>query len=265
MASWCWNCWTRQREQLVKKYAVELQTPIFIEIFPRQQDFAIRTFGLPGGAGFLGVCFGRVVTMNSPAAQGASLTNWRSVLWHEFCHVVTLQKTNNRMPRWLSEGISVYEEQLADPAWGDTMNPRYREMILDGELTPVSQLSSAFLSPRTPANICDFAYYESSLVVRYLVEQFGEPAMVALLDDLATGTPINDALRRHAAPTDFLDKKFDEYAKKIANELAPTADWSKPEVPIGDVERLGEVAGRTSRQHLRSAWVGQRPGRGERL
>ncbi len=225
----------KESQQLVGKYGVQLQTPIFIEIFPRQQDFAIRTFGLPGGAGFLGVCFGRVVTMNSPAAQGASLTNWRSVLWHEFCHVVTLQKTNNRMPRWLSEGISVYEEQLADPAWGDTMTPRYREMILGGELTPVSKLSSAFLSPPSGEHL-RFAYYESSLVVRFLVEQFGQAAMVALLDDLATGTPINDALRRHAAPVDFLDKKFEEYATRLANELAPAADWTKPGNPVAGVE-----------------------------
>ena len=224
---------TEAREKLAAKYSVELQTPIFIEIFPRQQDFAIRTFGLPGGAGFLGVCFGRVVTMNSPAAQGASLTSWRSVLWHEFCHVVTLQKTNNRMPRWLSEGISVYEERLADSAWGDCIDPKYREMILGGELTPVSQLSSAFLSPKTPAHL-RFAYYESSLVVQFLIEEFGQPALIELLNDLGTGTPINDALRRHAAPTDFFDKKFEQYAKKIANDLAPTADWTKPENPITD-------------------------------
>jgi len=222
------------RETLAKKYAVELQTPVFVDIFPRQQDFAIRTFGLPGGAGFLGVCFGRVITMNSPAAQGATLTNWRSVLWHEFCHVVTLQKTSNRMPRWLSEGISVYEEQLADESWGDTMNPRYREMILEGELTPVSKLSSAFLNPKSPEHL-RFAYFESSLVVRYLVEQFGEPAMVALLDELAIGTPINDALRRHTAPTEFLDKKFEEYIRNLANNLAPAADWTKLETPIADL------------------------------
>ena len=46
-----------------------------------------------GGAGFLGVCFGSVITANSPASQSASPANWQSVLWHEFCHVVTLQKT----------------------------------------------------------------------------------------------------------------------------------------------------------------------------
>ena len=93
------------------------------DLFPQQKDFAIRTFGLPGGAGFLGVCFGGVITANSPASQGASPSNWEAVLWHEFCHVVTLHKTRNKMPRWLSEGISVYEERQAEPAWGQSMTP----------------------------------------------------------------------------------------------------------------------------------------------
>ena len=42
-----------------------------VEIFPDQADFAVRTFGMPGGAGYLGVCFGPLITMNSPAGTGA--------------------------------------------------------------------------------------------------------------------------------------------------------------------------------------------------
>ena len=122
------------RQVLCEKYEVELDEIVAVEIFPRQQDFAIRTFGLPGGAGYLGVCFGRLITANSPAAQGAKPSNWQAVLWHEFCHVVTLQKTHNRMPRWLSEGISVYEERQRNPAWGQHMTPGYRQMILDGSV-----------------------------------------------------------------------------------------------------------------------------------
>ncbi|MDF1844961.1 MAG: tetratricopeptide repeat protein, partial [Rubripirellula sp.] len=108
------------KQVLCKKYDVEPRAPIIVEIFPQQKDFAIRTFGLPGGDGFLGVCFGRVITANSPASQGENPANWQSVLWHEFCHVVTLEKTKNRMPRWLSEGISVYEERKRNPAWGES-------------------------------------------------------------------------------------------------------------------------------------------------
>ena len=217
---------TRAKASLCPKYESELDAPIFVEIFPRQQDFAIRTFGLPGGAGFLGVCFGRVITMNSPAAQGANLTSWESVLWHEFCHVVTLQKTNNKMPRWLSEGISVYEENLANPAWGDEMNATYRKMVLGEDLTPVSKLSGAFLRPPTPQHL-QFAYYESCLVVEYLVQNFGLPSLKKVLEDLSTGTPVNDALRRHCAPMDFIDKKFAEFAKARANKFAPDANWDE--------------------------------------
>ncbi len=95
-------------------------------------------------------------------------------MWHEFCHVVTLSKTHNKMPRWLSEGISVHEEGRADPAWGMALNPRFRAMILGDDLTPLSQLSSAFLAPKTPLHL-QFAYFESALAVDFLVERFGLP------------------------------------------------------------------------------------------
>jgi len=222
-------------KKLATKYEVKIQKPVFLEIFPRQQDFAIRTFSMPGGAGFLGVCFGRVITMNSPAAQGSTLTNWKSVLWHEFCHVVTLQKTKNKMPRWLSEGISVYEEQLADPSWGDRMSPTYREMILGDALTPVSKLSSAFLNAKTGEQL-QFAYFESSLVVRFLVEKFGDESIVGMLDSIGKGVPINDAITRHAGPIHLLDKKFEEYVTAAAEEYGKNFDWEKPAERIAGVK-----------------------------
>ncbi len=223
---------SRAKKSLCTKYDSKLETPIFVEIFPRQSDFAIRTFGMPGGAGFLGVCFGRLITMNSPAAQGARLTSWESVLWHEFCHVVTLQKTKNKMPRWLSEGISVYEEKLADPAWGESLSLQYREMMLGDDLTPVSQLSGAFLRPASPLHL-QFAYFESSLVVEYLVQEFGIESVLKVLEDLSYGTPINDSLRRHAAPVDFIDKKFAEFAKTRAEAFAPKGNWDEVDAPPG--------------------------------
>ena len=141
---------------------------MIVEIFPQKKEFAVRTFGLPGADGLLGVCFGRVITANSPASQGEHPSNWEAVLWHEFCHVVTLSKTHNKMPRWLSEGISVYEEEQQDPAWGSALNPQFRAMILGHELTPLSQLSAAFLAAKSALHL-QFAYYESALAVEFLV------------------------------------------------------------------------------------------------
>jgi len=228
----------RAKQTLCAKYEVKIDEPVIVELFPRQQDFAIRTFGLPGGAGFLGVCFGRVITANSPASQGETPANWQATLWHEFCHVVTLHKTNNKMPRWLSEGISVYEERQADPTWGQTINPRYRDMMLGDELTPVSRLSGAFLHPPTAQHL-QFAYYESSLVVEHLVEKHGLETLKRVLVDLGVGMPINDALARHTGSLAALDEEFAEFARKRASEMAPAADWSEPELPpAADAEQL---------------------------
>ncbi len=224
------NLLSEAREVLCKKYDVVPSGPIIVEIFPEQKDFAIRTFGLPGGAGFLGVCFGRVITANSPASQGERPANWRSVLWHEFCHVVTLEKTQNRMPRWLSEGISVYEERQRNPSWGESITPIYREMLLSEDLTRVSRLSGAFLSPPSPIHL-QFAYFESSLVIEFLIEKHGLEKLKSVLVDLGDGIPINDALARHTGSLDKLDAQFDDYAKDVAKSFGEKADWSRDDLP----------------------------------
>lgn len=235
------------KAELCKKYGFEPNSPITIELFPNQQDFAVRTFGMPGGDGFLGVCFGDVVTATSPQPQRHA--NWQATLWHEFAHVVTLNLTNNRMPRWLSEGISVYEERQRDPIWGQAMTPQYRQMILAGEMTPVGKLSTAFMSPPSPMHL-QFAYYQSSLVIEFLVERFGFDSIKAILADLARGEKINAALVKHAGPRGegvpplsspshenkeqgqdalaTIEKEFDAFARKRAEALAAGVDWEQP-------------------------------------
>ncbi len=220
----------RAKAELAKKYGVQLEQPIIVEMFPRQQDFAIRTFGLPGGAGFLGVCFGNVITANSPASQASHPSCWEATLWHEFCHVVTLNKTKNKMPRWLSEGISVYEERLADPTWGQSINPKYREMMLGDDLTPVSKLSGAFLKPKSPLHV-QFAYFESSLVVEHLIEKYGQKTLDRVLVDLGVGMPINESLARYTGSMEALDAEFAAFARKRAEAMGAKADWTTPELP----------------------------------
>ena len=112
------QAWT----ELTVRYEFTPEVPVYVEIYPRVDDFAVRTFGVPDVAGFLGVCFGKVVTANSPVTRKENPGSWESVLWHEFCHVITLQKTSNRMPRWLSEGISVFEEGAQILAGGNIWN-----------------------------------------------------------------------------------------------------------------------------------------------
>lgn len=218
---------SKAKQVLTEKYGLKLKSKIIVEIFPDQNDFAVRTFGMPAVSGYLGVCFGRVITANSPASRRERPSNWQAVLWHEFCHVVTLELTQNRIPRWLSEGISVYEELQANSRWGQHMDPKSREHILDGKLTPLGQLSSAFMRPPSGWHL-NFAYFESSMAVEFLVKSYGQAALKNVLSDLAAGVTINDSLSRRCDEIDNLEAAFDTYARQQAEALAPGVDWSKP-------------------------------------
>ena len=98
------------------RYGFVPDYPVVVELYPRHQDFAVRTSGLPG-IGVLGVAFGDVVLMDSPAARSVDEGfDWASALWHEVAHVVTLGATGNLVSRWFSEGVSVFEEWQTGPS-----------------------------------------------------------------------------------------------------------------------------------------------------
>lgn len=203
-------------ETLSQRYDVELPQKTTVEIYAEPADFETRTFGVPGNPGYLGVCFGPVFTINSPATRSA---NWEAVLYHEFCHTITLALSNNRMPRWLSEGISVHEEIVANPSWGQRMTASYRDRILSGNMQPISSMSSAFLQAEDGEDI-QFAYYQSYLVVEYLVKNFGMSSIRELLVSLGEGHEMNQSLSEHLAPIEELDTGFADYAKQKASQLA---------------------------------------------
>lgn len=240
---------------LCPKYGLELKRPVLVEFFGAQQDFAIRTFGSLGGQGLLGVCFGTVITMNSPGSLAHGRNNWESTLWHEFCHVVTLSLTRNKMPRWLSEGISVYEEGQRNNRLGMAMTAEFREHILDEEKgpTPLSQLSSAFLKAKDNDDVI-FAYFQSSQVVAWLLERFGHESLKHILDDLAEGKPINVAIAAHTEDIGKLEKDFDDYFKQQARAYGAKADWSEPspeEVNPTDPASLAEYR----KKHPQNLWA----------
>ncbi|MEX2579019.1 MAG: tetratricopeptide repeat protein [Verrucomicrobiales bacterium] len=220
---------TEAKAVLGEKYGLEIEDRTLVEFYPNQQDFAIRSFGSLGGEGLLGVCFGSVVTMNSPGSVTAGKSNWEATLWHEYCHVVTLTATRNKMPRWLSEGISVYEEIQRQDNWGQTMTPDYRRRILEDEgLTPIADMSQAFFQAKSGEDVM-FAYYQSMLVVEYIVENFGIEALRNILSDLGDGVLVNDALGRHTLPMPELEAAFAAAAFELAENYGAGVDWERPE------------------------------------
>src|SRR3954469_10418318 len=197
---------------LAARYEFTPRGPILIEIFPKQDDFAVRTLGLPGMVGALGVCFGRVVAMDSPNAGPRGEFQWEATLWHELAHVITLQMSNQRVPRWLTEGISVYEEKKARPEWGREMDVAYAGMLNRGETLKLKDLNSAFTNPKT----ISLAYYEASLLIEHIVNAYGDAGLRKLVRAYATGVDTDGALKA-ALDTDLdkLQTGFDQTVEKM--------------------------------------------------
>jgi len=61
------------------RYRHQPEQPIRLELYPDHADFSVRSVGL-AGVGLLGVCFGPVVAMDSPAARERGTFNWGSTL-----------------------------------------------------------------------------------------------------------------------------------------------------------------------------------------
>ena len=146
-------------------------------MFPKHDDFAVRTVGLPGMIGALGACFGRVVTLDSPKARPPGDFNWAPTLWHELAHVMTLQLSKQRVPRWLTEGISTYEEKLGSPAWGREGELSFVAAYGHGEHMSLRELNAAFQDPEK----ISLAYYEASILTEHIVDKYGMGALRKLL------------------------------------------------------------------------------------
>jgi tetratricopeptide (TPR) repeat protein len=100
-------------------------------------------------------------------------------------------------------------------------------MILGEELVPLSKLSAAFLSPKDLQHL-DFAYYEASLAVEFLVGRFGQEALRKVLGALGQGLPVDQAMEKHVRPLPQLEKDFAAYACELAKKMGPGLDWEKP-------------------------------------
>lgn len=223
--------------KLTAKYRFTPKGPVVVELFPNHEDFAVRALGLPG-LGALGVCFGQVIAQDSPSARAAGEFNWGGTLWHEYTHVITLQMTDYRIPRWFSEGLSVYEERRARPGWGGGWNPSVLRAHAEGRWFKMAELDAGFVHPRRPDDV-QLAYFQASQVVEFVVERYGFDAVLKMLalyrDKARTPDVLRQALKLSEGE---FDRAFMEY---IGAKARPLQEGLGDPAPL-DASRLPKDA-----------------------
>lgn len=226
-------------EALVPKYGFKFDSLITIEIFPKHDDFAVRCFGLPGSEAFLGICFGPLITMNSPRARPVGAFSWAETLWHEFAHVVHLVLANNRVPRWLAEGISVYETTLANSAWKMNFELSMIQTLEDDKLIPLDDLDKGFVGD---ARRVTFSYYQASKMVEFIVNQYKFDALLKLLDRFGNGDDTQKAIKDVLSiSTREFDSAFKDYLTETQSYPNTTFIRKRENLPKKEAQRIAEL------------------------
>lgn len=217
-------------QDLARRYSFMPPQKVAFEMYPDHEDFAVRTVGLPG-LGALGATLGNVVAMDSPSARPVGTFHWGSTLWHEAAHVISLGLTSGRVPRWFTEGLSVYEETQAHPGWGDPMDIETIQALKDHKLLPLEELNGAFVRPKFPGQVV-FAYFQGGLICQYIVSKFGFPKILAILHAYAQGRNDAEAIKEALGITlaEF-DSEFLKYAGEQTFGFAEPVDlgWARPD------------------------------------
>ncbi|CEP68003.1 Uncharacterized [Moorella glycerini] len=169
----------------------EPQGKTLIILYPDRESLA-RQFGWAASESAMGVYWGGVIRILSPydwvASQDqeeiAGIFAASGPMAHELTHLLVDEKARGNYPRWLTEGIAQYVEK---------------------ELTGFTMPGSPGATGWYPLKAMDYGfdslpdqaltYRQSFLMVEYLVERWGLPALHQVLERLGQGATLDRAFQ----------------------------------------------------------------------
>lgn len=213
-------------DSLSARYGYKPAGPVRVEVYRSHADFSVRTVGL-AGLGALGVSFGDVVAIDGPASRKPGEFNWGSTLWHEIAHTFTLGASAGKVPRWFSEGLSVYEERRARPGWGEDVTPQFLAAFKGGLLVSLARMNDGFMRPKFPEQVL-LSYYQASLLSELIERDFGIGAIRQMLAAYRRGLT-TDATVREVLKIDVqeLQRRFDAFVRQTFAAQLDAVDAGK--------------------------------------
>jgi tetratricopeptide (TPR) repeat protein len=219
----------RAMETYEKKYGYKMTKPVQLEVYTNHGDFEVRVIGLPGIGGILGVTFDNIVAMDGPSARDKTEGyHWASVMWHELSHVYVLNMTNERVPRWFTEGVSVYEENATTPDWGDRLSPNIVAALKQKKLLPIAEMDRGFVHPTYPEQVI-VSYFEAGQICKYIAKRWGVSKLVDFMHAFTANRETVDVIREQLKmEPEAFDKDFQaDLDAQFGKTVAGFNEWTK--------------------------------------
>ena len=224
-----------------QRYQFEPKEPVVIEIYPNHEDFVVRTIGMPG-VGILGATFGYVFAMDSPSDHADNEYHWGTTLWHELAHVFTLEVTDHLIPRWFSEGISVYEEWRYGPIKGVRIPLNVYDAMRERKFLPIADLDTGFIRPTYEEQVI-VSYMQAGLICDFIGQHYGFGKIVEMLEQFRQGQNTAKVVEKvlGVAASDF-DVQFNNFLEKQYGEL------------LGELDHWKELQNESVQSFMKEDW-----------
>ena len=216
-------------EEFTVLFKFKPEPPLLMEMFPSMNDFSVRMTGLPGVDFALGVCFAKTFLVYSPEVQDKLRRrfHWGAVTTHEFTHIITLQLSKFHVPRWFTEGCSVWSEKLANPKWGRKLEMEIYQVYESGKL----QHMDKFI--RNKGFDLVHTYLLSSIIIEYIGMKYGMDKITQMLKGFG------ERKKQDVVFKEVLGKTIDEFDKEFFDYFEN--DWIK-RIKIRKPPKLKEEA-----------------------
>ncbi len=195
---WAFEALDEAYEALAQELGHRPPTPIRVEVYPRTSVLAkvsILTEAEIRTSGTIALCKYNRLMITSPKALLRGY-GWVDTLVHEYVHYVINQRTENRVPIWMHEGLAKFLERRWRGPDAHRLQPSSEHLlqkrVSENDLITFAQMhpSMAKLPSQEDAAV---AFAEVYTAMEYLQENAGDGAFRRLLDEITNGKEATEA------------------------------------------------------------------------
>ena len=150
-----------------------------------------------------------LIIMKSPRVMKGCQMDLAKVFKHELTHIAVGRAFRGRkeVPRWLDEGLAMYESR----EWNFSRVSTMTKAVLTDSLIPLSEITSSF--PREVAR-AELAYSQSFYLISFLVSKFGKEDFHRFIREYVRGRDLNEILVKvYGIEWDDFEEKWKGYLK----------------------------------------------------
>lgn len=150
-----------------------------------------------------------LIIMKSPRAIKRGHIDLIKVFKHEFTHIALGRafKGREKVPRWLDEGLAMYESREWDLSRVSTMT----RAVLTDSLIPLSEITHYF---PLEAGRAELAYSESFYLISFLISRYGRESFHEFIKEYSGGKGLKDVLMEvYGIRWEELEERWRNYLK----------------------------------------------------